>query len=618
MSKVCLLEHAAQYKPSRCKGYSSLYVAEGDCRNATLLECDLFDLTQRYVVRSQAAKAMDWFYRDYVTQEQEEALIRAFADPRAKNFMQKEIVAQLADLMISFAFAVEFVKKHNIKEKIHFIPKPFYYSIYKILAEKKGFLPDCFTIPAWYLNAMYQQELKTSFVYRMGIKFYPTILQFTMKGKETKYAVKEYKNAALMFDSGIDLKKNINKLEFIHPETGVDQKDTLYVMDRKMSAPVLERLSGNGFDQCYFKEMTRNFSQEVYRKNILPGIKHLQTLFRSVQKPKLGVLRVYLKTIKDFIEWGMFFEKYRVEKFIAVQDPGSVSRTLIQERHGSQTVFVYKSASFDYVYREDMSLPIDLYYSYTVYGTIFSNFISLNNFSRSRNCIENYVDTGTYPSDIIYETKHDPARKDRLKREFGVPLDRKLIGFFDTAIGRAGFFNLEEGIASYRDAYRFIQEHEQYFFIFKTRSQDAIEQSKELNAEFKKLISHERVIFANEKAPHYASFDFMGIFDLVIGGFNSSATQEALVGGVRAVCQVTSDRFDQAVFDVFKMPKFCVRGYDQLKQAAHYWLHECSEEEFKEYQDAYVKKYIDRYCDGQAQQRLHQHLYAASGELIGV
>ena len=100
----------------------------------------------------------------------------------------------------------------------------------------------------------------------------------------------------------------------------------------------------------------------------------------------------------------------------------------------------------------------------------------------------------------------------------------------------------------------------------------------------------------------------MGVSDLVIAAFSSSVAMEAVAGGTRTICYVPSKRFDSEKFVLNSFPRFCARNYEELEKFSDYWINLCSENDFLEFQDNYIKKHVDSYCDGKALNRLYSLL----------
>lgn len=606
MMKVCLLESDKHINSLAFDDYDQVYLAKGKHPKAQTLPSDLMDVTKAFVAQSRAANEIDWVFESIFNADEKNFFVDTFKDERALIFLRKEIVLKLADIFVSFKLAEEFKRQLDIKSNVDFIPDVFEYSLF-VLLKNRNTLSGQITVPDWCISKMKRMETKNNLVCSLGISLYPRLIRFAMRGKGRFPSKKKYKYGILMWNSGINIKRNINKLEFLHSRK-FDSENFLYVMDRKMQPDVLGRIAENEFDDCYFQQLIKDFDSKIYIQKIYPRIQKICSAFKRLKVQNYFVRYIFLKTLKYFIEWSLFFEMFEVKKMIAMQDPSLSARTLIAEQNGTEVVYVYKSTSFDYVPRQDMSVPADLYYSYMIYGTMYGNKISNESFERSHNSIARYVNVGTLVGDDIVKVKNSEEDKQKIRDRLSLPKGKGVIGFFDTAIGRNGYLNMEEGIGCYQQIYQLLKDHEEYVIVLRTRNVRLLEESDDFSKAFQDFKSHSRVIYVNEVAPEYVGADYMGVCDLVIGGFGSSVPMEAWAGGVKAICQLGSERFRHPSYKVLQMPNYCVLDYKELKAAVDYWFAQ-DEQSVIEYQHQYVKKYIDQFCDGNAKNRLHEYLY---------
>lgn len=100
----------------------------------------------------------------------------------------------------------------------------------------------------------------------------------------------------------------------------------------------------------------------------------------------------------------------------------------------------------------------------------------------------------------------------------------------------------------------------------------------------------------------------MGVSDLVIGGFTSSAVNESIAGGTKTIYYLPSERYDKDIFKMNAFKHYSCRNYEELKANSDYWLNEATEEDFLKFQSTFIKGYIDSYCDGRAAVRLRSFI----------
>jgi hypothetical protein len=158
------------------------------------------------------------------------------------------------------------------------------------------------------------------------------------------------------------------------------------------------------------------------------------------------------------------------------------------------------------------------------------------------------------------------------------------------------------------DVYKLLESDQQYYMIYKSRGIHNLISGSQVKAEADRLVNHKRVMHFEQAPFDYQPWHIMGICDLVIGAFTSSAPLESVAGGVKTVCYVPSERFNKQALIINTFGRFCAYGYQQLKGNVEYWLKQCSQEDFGAFQDKYIKRYVDSFCDGRAGQRLRSLL----------
>ena len=178
-------------------------------------------------------------------------------------------------------------------------------------------------------------------------------------------------------------------------------------------------------------------------------------------------------------------------------------------------------------------------------------------------------------------------------------------------MGKEHMLTFEEAFELIQCIQRLLDSNENFFFIYKSRALHHLLEGSEVKEAFKKFIDGERVLFVNEIALEYISTHYMGLSDFVISCYASSVGLEAVSGGIKAI-YYTPERFYNKAFTIINFPRFCACGYDQLEEYTDYWLNHCTEADFKEFQERYIKRYIDKYCDGASNNRLETFLLSAT------
>jgi polysaccharide biosynthesis PFTS motif protein len=305
--------------------------------------------------------------------------------------------------------------------------------------------------------------------------------------------------------------------------------------------------------------------------------------------------------------WHLFFEKYQVPQFITAQEPGDISRVLFQKMHGSRHSFIFLNSSYDVVYRDGMDGLADSNFSFMVYDRLITSKVSIDYFKKNENEIGEYLENGILPSDYAHKVKNDPVLKKEMMKELGIPDDKIIISFFDVSMGKEHMLTFEEAFELIQCMGRLLNSNENYFFIYKSRALHHLLEGSEVKDAFNNFINEERVLFVNEIPLEYISTHYMGLSDFVISCYASSVGLEAVSGGIKAI-YYTPKRFYKSAFKIVNFPNFCSCGYVQLKEHTDYWLNHCTEADFKEFQEKYIKRYIDKYCDGASNNRLETFL----------
>ena len=626
-SRIILFENESFSCRLRVKKYDRAYSCKGNFLNVEKLPVDFMGVVEYYLSNYKAGQIIDWVYERYVKSNEAKTLNKAIGDDKAQLVIKKTILYALGYLSHSFILADKFIKEYEINETIDFVPKEFSYTLYEIISKKSGLLSDKVRIPQWYLSRMKRKEAFGNLKYRWAIKIWPFALMFNMRiGKSKNSGKKTYKYGLHLWNNSfgdsvpyfVDTLVDNNKLK---------HKDILYVMDKMVIKENLNKLEVKGYNYCYFGKMVKECSLGEYIKKIYTTVRvHKNKLF-SINSSKVLLPQAYLKALRWYILWEIFYLRYSISTFIAVQEPGNISRSLAQKKHGSDNIFIFMSSSVP-VCPQEKNGVINSYYSFMIYDEIISGKISIDYFKKNGNFIQRYTESGIVKSDIVYKVKNNIELKNKIKRELGIPENKIIIGFFDTGIGENGMFNNQEGHRMIADVFRLLESNDDYYILYKARGRgNCFLKNSNVKKEFDRLVKHARVYYTNDELmPQYSGQYFMGIADLVIGAITSSVVLEAVAGGIKTVCYIPPGRFNKDVFIVKHFPCFYASGYEQLEKYTNYWLNQCSNDDFYNFQQIYIKRYIDKYCDGQAikrvRSRLQQHQEKSyceeNGKVVGV
>ena len=608
-SKIILVESGKSISAWRARKYESVYLYAGNSVRGQKLPSDFLNLMDRHLAEYRAGKILDLVYKKYVSNNESDILNEVMGDKRAYMVIKKIILYALGDMFLSFILAEEFKHRYKIRSSIDFLPAKFSYELYRVVSEIKGLLPDNINIPKWYLDKIRRQETIKNLLYQVGLSLYPFALSLFMKVERSKNINKEsYSYGVHIWNSSFIFRRHKHHMDFLEGKNGLSKDNTLYIMDKEMSRENIKKISNSGYSFCYFKDMIKQLSVSRYLKYIyLPSIKIIKSL-SSKRSNRMLVTKGYLKMLRWHILWEIFYSKYKVGTFIVVQEPGDVPRALLQKKRGAKNMLIFMSTSYDSVYRSDMNAHFDSYYSFMIYDKLVTTRMSVEYFKKNNNFIREYVENGILRSDLIFKVKNNGPLKEEIKNKLKIPKDKIIIGFFDTAIGRMGIMNNQEGINMMNDICHLLETNKNWYFVYKSRGGNKDLNHRGLKNSFDRLMAHDRILCADTVKEQYDVQYFIGICDLVIGVFTSSLPLESVVGGVKTVCYIPSERYNKDVFTINTFPNFCAYGYKELKERTDYWLNKCTDDDFHSFQNKYIKRYIDKHCDGQATTRLHSLL----------
>jgi len=603
-----LLEVSNKAFHRRLRGYDEVYLCQGDFREAKKLPDDFIDGVEYYTSQHKAKEVSDWLCSQYVNSVEVEALKGITKDKRSHVIVKKEILIETGKILLSFVLAEKFMEKYKIKGVIDFIPKDFSYEIYHIIRQKQGLLSDRIRIPSWYLQKIKRRDSIKQLAFRSAIRFYPLLVSLLMRGKRIKEK-KSYKWGLHIWNTYINsvCQYFVNTLV---NENRIAREDLLYVVDSKISEGNLEKVKSEGFNCCSFNEMAKNFNFWCYLKEILPLAIRKQRKVLSCTNKKALLTRAYFRTLRSYIFWEMFYKKYHIDDFISIQDPGEVAHALLPKLHGSKTTFIYLSSYHFVIEVENSHSQSIIYCSCMPRDRFISGKTGISLFRENNgNLVSNYIDTGILPSSIVFGVRQDETLKKRIKKELGIPEDKIVISYFDTPAGKFGWFNDAEGAQAMADILKLLKSHKEYFLIYKPKKDyRRLPADSLMQKEVRKFISSERTLHIDITKQGYRAQHIMGVSDLIISAFGSSAGFESVAGGVKSVYYAASSRYNSNTFMINKIPRFCAYGYKQLEAYTDYWLNQCRESTFKDFQEQYIKKHIDSYCDGRAFDRLEDIL----------
>lgn len=606
-NNIVLLESSPKFFRGKVKQYDQIFIWDGQFPRGEKLPTDFLNVTDHILSNYKAGRVIDSVFSQYLENGTREVFNEVLSDEKGCLFAKKIILGELARIFYSFILAERFKERYGKGQTIDFVPRIFSYSLYRTLSLQKGLLPENIHIPGWHLKKMKYWEIFKNRIFSVALFFYPIVISLTMRGKPG--LKKKYTYGINLFESWIATYGPAlrYRMDFLESADGVNPQSAMYFINHKISEHHLKMIKTSGYDCCYFKEMIKNFDRREYFNGIYLSAKRIVQKMTQQDNKKALITESYLRLLRSYIAWEIFSNNYEIKTSLFVQDPSDVAGALLRKKHAVDNVFIYYSTQYDVLAREDMDTFTEIYYGLIIADVMISSRMSNDYFKRNANPIGRYEECGVLWADIASKIKQDPLARQRIKNELGIPEDKIIIGFFSPGVGRSGFLNNEESIQMIEDIYQFLEKNKEYYIVFKPRKMGKFKQDSELSRKFNELINHKRVCDASARASHYKAYHLMGVCDLVIGGFGSSVPLEAAAAGIKSVCYVPP-RFNNRAIIINTFPRFCAGDYKQLEEYAHYWLHQCNEDDFRQFQNTYIRKHVDSFCDGQAMKRLQSAL----------
>lgn len=546
-------------------------------------------------------------FEKHFKQEEKVVLDEIMGDAKGRLILKKELLCSVSRLKLSCIFAAKAVNEYGMNVKVDFIPKNFDYALYRMLSSHTALLPDNINIPDWFIALSKIRDFILIYLYGLAIRFYPLLLPLWMLSKKaTKPNIKKYHKYGIYLqatDSGFSWKPD--SMDFLIKEEILNKEEVLFIISSKVPSEYLSELKATGYDYCYFDDLVGSYSIVMYMRNIFKRAFYISRYLKGIRTKMWITVKVFLIVLHSINLWEMFYSKTHVKTFLAMQEPGNVSRVLWQNKHNSRSHFINLSSSFFTL----ITYAARTYYTMMVYDKYISSMLPIEGSRKNNNLINEYIDIGIINSDYIHRIRENKELVKKYKSDLGIPIDKIIISVFDSNTDNCDLIPISDVLFFMKSILKLLDSNEELFFIFKPLVLTIFMRDIELLRTFEQLKNHNRCFFVPPPNFPFATCELIGISDLVITVFASSILTEALSGGIKTVCLAPQNNSYNEFWDTIgKIPNLCFNSYEQLQEIVEYWLKDITGENFKTWQDAYVKSYIDRYCDGQALLRLRHIL----------
>jgi len=608
--QAVLFEGNPETYSHRVRHYKKVYYSDGACPGGHKVAEDLFTYVDFHTADYLAGKKIEWVYNRLTAKRERKLLNELLGSENGHLFLKKHILLEIGKIYTARIYVNKFIARYGKPEHLDFIPKDISFEVYQTVKKKEKIFPSGVRIPDWYLKRARRKESLKRILCRYAILGFPFFLAFFMTLKRTRRAARQaYQYGVHVWDSGTHHFLPPYTISFFDrlKRSGIP---VLYIIESdfrgNMDKDNLAKLKQGAFDVCYFFDMIRQIDIWKFFSEIYSGLVRPQIKLFGLRTKKATVRYICIKLFMKLVLWELFFSKYSVRRFISLQTPDDISNSLIQKQKQARSSFIFFSSSYDCIPREDINALSDSQYSHMYYNDFISSRVSIEYFKKNMNLFDNYLESGILSSDYAYQVKRDDARKAKIKNDLGIPEKVKVVGLFDTTIGRNGMFDLSQGSQMAEDFLKLIAQNRQLYFIFKTRTANKLPADSHIVKVYDQIKNSPRVCFIGNASDH-KSTELMGICDLVISAYSSSVSLEAASGGIKAV-YYTPENFMRREFVITSFPRFCATNHCELQDLKDYWLNECNESAWEKFQNDYLKPYIDSYCDGNANNRLARFL----------
>ncbi len=608
--------NVAKYKTIYCFESEKVLIKPGKANNIVVIPEDFYTAIDFLTANLRASIQIDKIF-DLMVANRDVAAFNFLVNKTkyAEILIKNALVTEVARVFRLFLFAEKVITHYEIKSEIDFILGNIPGALYKCLRANQ-FLPPNIKIPIRTVLQFTVWTMVKDGYFKLKLMFFPELLLLKMRGRRNREENKKQFKIGVHLHDGRGFDENRGSMSFVIDDKTIKREDALFVIDEKPGiADFIRKTKAEAAQKGYnlvnfHNDLIVNFNRFAYlKKYYFKACKiRFELLFLSLRLPILSQLCFY--ALNDYILWELFYDNYNVEKFFCIQHPGRPIRVFCVRNHGSQSILLHSSIVFGRLKRDKepaKNKSEQTEYSFLVYDKSCSDKFTNQWLKTNQNDIKEFIDIGSVFSDLVYNIKH--FRRKDLRKSIGVANSQTLITVFDSTVGHIGVLTFKEESILANSMLRLLNENSDYLLVFKFKKGTGIKQFPEtsrLTKQFENLFRHPRCIYGNEL--ELAHFELMGIADLIVTTPLSSVIFEGLVGGVKTFCYDPLGRYDQDHYVIENFPNFSAHSYDELNAYARYWLKELCENEFEEFKDKYIKKYVDGFCDGNAMQRFRDAL----------
>ncbi|HEY4707720.1 MAG TPA: hypothetical protein VII64_09695 [Thermodesulfobacteriota bacterium] len=522
-------------------------------------------------------------------------------------FIRKALLTEAEKICRYVSFARKVRGSFGVKGRVDLIPGPFSSRVYSSM-KAAGLIQEGISIPERLCLMNGVRERVRNNLYRARLAIYPELV---LTGARKRKPDKRHYRYALLLHDGRGFVKNEGSMDFMVDGKKVKAEEILYLISERPGSgrAGMERLKSGAGARGY---AVASLDEPAAGAN-------LKGVYSRAAALRPGLLALTLKypemsgacsnAMKEFLLWELFHGNYGVEKIVSIQHPARLTGSFIARRRGIENVFLHSSVVFDRLDRsigEGAGKAEQCYYSHHAFDAACSDRLSNEWLKNSQNAIRESVDIGPVFSDIVFEAR--VKRKSELREAIGVPSGSRLVSFFDSTVGHNGVLTLREEEEFIRSARLLLDKDPGLFIAFRFKNRAAFDgySGDALKKETELLFANPGCVCANDL--NVSNFELMGASDLVVSAPLSSVIFESLVGGVPSVYYDPLGRYREPHYFIERLPMVAAHGREELEAAAAYWLSDSDGERFESLKEEYLKRYVDRQCDGNASERFRDVL----------
>lgn len=522
------------------------------------------------------------------------------------SLIKKHIIVEVAKVFYSFHFAEKIKRAKKIQGTCILIPNTFSYLIYKIL-RNMNLLPEDIIIPSVVLFRLKAQEFARNIYSFYKIIFYPEFFLHKMKWKGRGDQKKTYKYG--VYVSGGESMSGHTGIRLFIDGKDVKKNDVLFVLDNMVEDNNIRDIKNASVNYvCLYTDFIMRFSSMNFISNYYLLFNKIRMNF-IVLCIKHTIFTTLMRTVFfDYILWNLFYEQFKINKFIFMMLPPNLIRSGILRKKGSESIFIYHSVTTPTIDRNNNPDKTEIaYYSYMLYDKVISDRVSNLLFQTYENEVQEYINNGSLLSDVVFKVKRSEARA--IRNKLGVKKNGYLISFFDQNVGPRCCFTYKDEHMFLESIRKLLLSNDSYYIALRLKTNailTPIPENKAIINLYNSLKKHERFICASEL--ELTSYKLMGASDVVVSGVLSSVTYQALSGGIKSISYDPNARYSEEWFLHEQLPNISAHNHEELSQLIKYWLNDCSDDEFQKFQNEYIKTNFDDYCDGKAMERFRKLL----------